>query len=67
MIKCPKCNHKWHSTNDLLEDKDVDFIGVMAFDKKKPEEGLRLYNHLRRGCMTTLALSSEEFETGKKE
>ena len=66
MIKCPKCKHHWVNLEDFLDDEHIDYIGTMAIDKKLPEVGLRMFNHLKGGCMTTMAFDSEKFDPNTK-
>ena len=57
---CPMCNEVWVNREALLSDPRVALVGYQV-DFEALETGLFLFNHLERGCGTTLAIEAGRF------
>ena len=57
---CTTCRFSWNERDSFLSDPKVRLVGYQVnFDDL--ERGLFLFNHMRSGCRTTLAIESHRF------
>lgn len=58
--QCSGCGHVWASRDGFLGDAEVTLVGYQAM-MKHLEAGYFLFNHLHKGCGSTVSVRAGEF------
>ena len=59
-FKTCSCGKRWKSREEFLSDPDVEVVGYQV-DFEDLREGFFMFNHMSRGCLTTLSVSAGLF------